>query len=656
MPSAFTLFGELRIDTGAFEGSLLNAEKRLKGVDKELDKTIASSNKLGDTSATVARRYEKLSEGIAHQNARLREAASAYHNGVINAQKYATVLASVETQTRSLTSRIADAKARVQELNETGLTHFQQQISGAVSGPQSNDLFRRLSGFQKQQLSFQANDIITGLLSGQNLTQILAQQGGQIVQIFQQGAASATTMATATTAAAAAQVKFTTSAQAGAVAQAATATASQATAAAMTVAGVSVVGIGAAVAAILVTYFAMKKVGEDIRKIGEDRLKTEEAVVGALNQQYLAASKFKERLRDEAGERQFGRFLQTDNVFALKQTRDELLRLKGEALRETTNEINRRAAFNERFGFTGKAADDYLKAASETEAQKKVREQRENQISAIEARLGDLKVNTVEVYTGMLQRQVEAFKQGEQRAGDVAKKAKEFAEKVNQARREIKNLLLDAPGINNPFVRIFTEAEKAIDRVREATRGLGGDIQRNLIARIEKGALGQGFAQALDNRLTAIGLRSEAKEFTQGFRFQGNEKLTEQLDALRGNLVEKIVRYNGKDPVYGFARLGFVDQAQQALVDKRIIALTRGLDPASLNGSQRNLAAGAYSREAVRVENEQQEAKQWRDDVIKELRRINASENLVRIINEAPDSARVETRPRAANTQALYGN
>ncbi|HTK38058.1 MAG TPA: hypothetical protein VL325_06155, partial [Pyrinomonadaceae bacterium] len=133
MPPVFTLFGELKADTSAFERSLKDADARLKGAQVELAKTEAKSKSLGDTSATVSRRYEKLSEAIGASNIRLSEAANAYIKGEINARKYASVLASVERQTTSLASRIKDANARAAEIGSTGLTHFQQQIKGATS-------------------------------------------------------------------------------------------------------------------------------------------------------------------------------------------------------------------------------------------------------------------------------------------------------------------------------------------------------------------------------------------------------------------------------------------------------------------------------------------------------------------------------------------
>lgn len=49
----------------------------------------------------------------------------------------------------------------------------------------------KLSSFQKQNLSYQINDVLTGLASGQPITQIAAQQSGQIAQIFNPAQAAA---------------------------------------------------------------------------------------------------------------------------------------------------------------------------------------------------------------------------------------------------------------------------------------------------------------------------------------------------------------------------------------------------------------------------------------------------------------------------------
>jgi hypothetical protein len=132
-----------------------DAHSKLIALQKEVSKTEAASNKLGDTSATVGRRYEKLNEQIDFQRVRLNQASAAYAAGEINARKYGSTVASVETQIRSLTSRLADANARVRELDAKGLTHFQQLIRGAIptsgnfisTGAQSYRLSPRIEGF-----------------------------------------------------------------------------------------------------------------------------------------------------------------------------------------------------------------------------------------------------------------------------------------------------------------------------------------------------------------------------------------------------------------------------------------------------------------------------------------------------------------------------
>jgi hypothetical protein len=133
MPSIFEIYGELGLKSDKLEAGLTRVDGRLKSAQVELGKTEAKSKLLGDTSATVSRRYEKLSEAIGANNSRLSEAVSAYTRGEISARKYASVLANVERATASVSSRIKDANARVAEIGSTGLTHFQQQIRGATS-------------------------------------------------------------------------------------------------------------------------------------------------------------------------------------------------------------------------------------------------------------------------------------------------------------------------------------------------------------------------------------------------------------------------------------------------------------------------------------------------------------------------------------------
>jgi hypothetical protein len=275
MPSVFDLFGTISLDTRNFENSVRQVESRLKNADAQLDKTISTSNRLGDTSATVGRRYEKLSEGIETQRQRLIANALAYEKGDISAKKFGNTIVSVDKQVASLNSRLKDAAARATELGETGGTHFQNQIGGAIEKQHSLinlNAARPLQGLGPvlQGLGLRQYGLDETLI---NIMIVAAREAG-ILKVAQEGTAAATV------AAAAAETEFAAAAKAGAVAQAEVAAESEATAAAAaeTVASVTLFGVGllplaAVAAAILATYFGMKKAGEDIRVDWRDSAK-----------------------------------------------------------------------------------------------------------------------------------------------------------------------------------------------------------------------------------------------------------------------------------------------------------------------------------------------------------------------------------------------
>lgn len=76
----------------------------------------------------------------------------------------------------------AQDAARLSDLNTAKLNAMISAQALASRGAADHAGAMKLSAFQMQQLSFQMNDVITGLASGQRPFQILAQQGGQITQ------------------------------------------------------------------------------------------------------------------------------------------------------------------------------------------------------------------------------------------------------------------------------------------------------------------------------------------------------------------------------------------------------------------------------------------------------------------------------------------
>lgn len=688
MPSVLDLFGELGLKTDSFDRSLKGSVAQMKAADAQLDKVISGSNKLGDTSATVARRYEKLTEGITRQKQRLIEAAGAFERGDINAKKFQSTVDSVSRSVDGLNSRIKDAKARVTELGDTGFTHFQNQIRGGVTGSQSNDLFKGLSGYQKTQLSFQANDIISGLAMGQSPLQILAQQGGQIVQIFQQGKMATEGMA--------------------AGAQATSAAMTEASAV-TTVFGTSIVAIGAVLAVGVTTIAAAYKLSADIRKEAEARLKTEEAIVGAINKQILAASEFKKRLAGEAGERAFDRLLGGDNLSGLMQKRADIQQRLDDRSQQRLAAIREREEMNKRYGFGADTARKNIEEVGiESARDAKVRKAREDAISRLSARIEELNQPTesgADFIKGVQSRQLENLKKNigeavkeQQKAREAAKqtieqqnkeetasiqnkyKVQEAALKLHlqtsaasQAESIVATSALQTRELNAQIAstrryydalianaRDATERQQAESNKRIAISNLEAQKQIEAIEKVRR--LSAENLQQFDKYLSASNLRSEAGEFRQGFKNSANpehaylarfyagvmgggestyNRLLEEyrVEGIQSDVARQLRAVTGGSALRA-------NKDQQRALDQAIIRITSG-HVGDLTEGQNALAAAARDREAREVENEVR-------DINKKLLRALESGSVVRIINEAKDKARVDRRPSRADAADHY--
>lgn len=679
MPDIFDIAGSIILESNAFQGSVRAAESRLKGLDSALDSTIAKSNKLGDTSATVARRYEKLAEGIKAQRDRLLDNALAFEKGEISGKQFSNVVVSVDKATTTLNSKLKDAKARLTELNETGMTHFQQQVTQAVdvannklesfrqnilatqraASGQSAGLFSNLSGFQKTQLSFQANDIISGLLSGQSPLQIAAQQGGQIVQIFQQGKQAQEGVVTATQAAATAQAGLATSAQA-------TATSMAATSASATVLGASVGTLVGLLSVGAIAIFAVYKTAQALEESAKQRLKLEELITGEFNRQNILAAELAKKRAAAAEERAFNQFAGTAPPELIQQQINQLVQLEAAAVAKAA-EIRRRQEAVAAVPGAGpnKLAETLVNqlkgeaAAAEAEArsfQEKILKLDEGLAASKQRRADDDVKFTREAERAKFEAISEASKaalDAQEKAtkkliDDAKKKAKEFADQVKQAKAEIYNVF--GATTDNPFTKIFLSGEQAVLRMLEATKGLGKELQGNLRKLIESDTATKAYRQSLDNALNASNLRAEAAKFASAGGFQrfapidGVEEsvarrarmqlfanyssaaaraahfkqLTEQIVAR--DFQENIARQFGAIGATGnVARL---NESQLAELDKKIIAITQGVDPSKLNQQQRQVAADARLREAGREEKESKEDREIRKDLRDYLKKL----------------------------------
>ena len=235
----------------------------------------------------------------------------------------------------------------------------------------------------------------------------------------------------------------------------------------------------------------------------------------------------------------------------------------------------------------------------------------------------------------------------------VAKAEQERLEKLRNQIRQVRDLISGFGAQQNPFVKIFEDAAKSIQRVIELTRGLGSDVRSAALRAAQAGNLRAYQDAVLGNALQEYNLRSSAADFRSGIDLEGltpQQAEMRRMEQLRGQL-----RSIGALGGYSFAGLS-------PAVDSQVVQLTQGLNPASLESDIRELAGAAREREAARLSEQEREAR----DTFKNLNRIlsadgikvvlGSGEQLVRIVNEAPDSATVTTRPSQSATNGRYSN
>lgn len=255
--------------------------------------------------------------------------------------------------------------------------------------------------------------------------------------------------------------------------------------------------------------------------------------------------------------------------------------------------------------------------------------------------------------------------------------------KVAELGKQTDNLfadLLAKKGASNPFVAVFTDAEKAIESTRLATAALSADLQKvaaDLVAANNANVL---FSARLDNRLSADTLRADAAGFRGGgpetdqdfatridrqlkqlgFNPDDLKKLSAQQKAnfiairqsnllgdravaqtpttnfadrrLNGIAIEDLIRgnlANSKQRIELSAgdridrQLAIIrdsnptNDVQRAEADRKIIALTQNLSGKDLTPERANAAAGSREREATRLENAERTAAAERTEAAK---------------------------------------
>lgn len=314
----------------------------------------------------------------------------------------------------------------------------------------------------------------------------------------------------------------------------------------------------------------------------------------------------------------------------------------------------------------------------------------------------------------------------------------EKIEELGKSTDQLFDRLFAQAGQSNPFVKVFTDADKAIENVRISTALLSKELQQTALELVRNQNAADLFSARLDSRLSAFDLRSQAEAFRNGNRPADSSRVDPAT-------FERIVRgaINNRENIAGggtFARdidldftkltddqkrdlfeqqsirnlrragqsdqtiasflasqrraaeaiappdanlsiqerldkqlsiiegLNPTSEAERAIADRRIIALTQGLKPDQLTDRENRAAAQARENEAARIEGAETKAQESRteqlgvqksiDANIAELLKVAKSEGLtgtIRIINEADDRVKVSLgkRPTDRSTEEM---
>lgn len=269
---------------------------------------------------------------------------------------------------------------------------------------------------------------------------------------------------------------------------------------------------------------------------------------------------------------------------------------------------------------------------------------------------------------------------------------KKKVEELGKTYNNVLDGLVQRTNSNNPFVQLYSEADKSLQTLRENTRGLSADIISQFERMEQKAASLKLFEARIDNSLGAFNLRDEAANFRNPF----DEKKTAQtqqeiindflrknpnfLNLNRGKSGEEIGRDILSRSQLGRNTLespqdrinkklaeqtdlifnGRLNDEEQRIADRKFIGLTQGLNPNELSGANREAAAAAREREALRLDSAEADAKVQRDtqtklqteirDELQKLNKVAESGGIaavVRILDESNGAASVSGVPKS---------
>lgn len=693
-PNNLTVDLEFNADSG--NRSLDGFRAKLENTDKAINNLGSGSSVLkqfGSQISAVTKQTENLSKSfslVAAQrldNGKVGELTRSIVAASERSRQLHADIASIQRElakpqkNSSMLSLVAELEVAQREADQLQRKLNNLDRNGA---PGANP--RKLSNFQKTNLGYQVNDVLTMAAMGADPMQILASQAGQIIQIFDpaQIAAFAAKYASLVTV------------------------------------------LGAGTLAIAATW----KITSEIRKEAERRLKYEEQIQTAINKQII-------------GQREG---LATMRALEAESKRKDLNAFLG---KDTIQDLDAKIATLRRLGALIPAVENGAENPNFTRNREQLSslldERRDLLTAQREAQDNTFRQNA----ENRQKAQEAAAAAARKRAEDTAKKVEKINSKLLEMQESASSTLEQIAakaGADNPFVRVFSEAGKALDHLRENTKGLSADLVNTFETMQKQQNSLELFSARLENRLKSAELRRDAQNFRNpadpkgaaerqqktfetitrsGYewnknpaavierentlrRLKAGEITQEEADQIKAQRDQDIYQFSIYD---SFSKLSgsknstfnavnqqaaisflasqalkaqnssenksFTDKLREqiniadssgartpqerALIDRKIIDLTRGADPSMLPADLRERAAGAREREASRTDNQEKEANEKRDkqieiliqnqqDLIK-LATNGDLESVLKIVVEDPSKAKASIMPRRSSQE-----
>lgn len=518
---------------------------------------------------------------------------------------------------------------------------------------EANDALK-LTSHQMGSLSYQLNDIVTMTAMGASPFQIMASQGGQIVQVF------------------------------GSVNQALAATQ-----AGLAKVGISLAGLGVMGGVAAVGYGVIRW-SKSVREEAERRLKVEEQINGAINRQIILGQQilanYQKRSDLQEKDQDFTRFLKEGST-------DDLQRRLA----------NLRTLVNLGGGSEMVKNKDGKWESVQTEESKR----RVDDILKLEAQIRD-RTGLSQMASDFNSRYDDWKKSQENRIAQM----KAWAENVEKAKARVNELTVAHKALfegltvqaysDNPFVKIAVEGDRAFRELKENIRGLPEEMQNAAMASQRAFNAKQLFGAMVDNAMGVFDLRelartlgddsasrkamansaysSDWQEYQRRLSLGTvmNEEANREYFERRRQFIDG--NFNGESAsdrlerqIDALKRLSPSNADEQAIIDQRIIGLVRSIDPSQLSANQRSEGINAALREAERQERYRQQSLEVARQTLETNRSIDENQkrllavaekggvagidNALKIqIQDETGRATVESRGSANDVAVRYGS